>query len=230
MTEPRVPPPAGRDPSYGLLALAGLLAGLVVVVVILLVTGGDETVPATGPATTPTAAAARSTAAATTAAVATTATAATETPPSQFAGDTGPEVAGGDPFADFAFLTDVGIQQHQGFTRVVLGFEGDTVPWWSVEYAAGPFVSAADEAIPVGGTAFLRVVLASTSFDLSGSEVRITYDGPERIAANTGSAVEIVRTDDFEGSSTWIVGVMGIKPFAVGTGTEPARVHIDIAD
>ena len=224
MTGP--PSPPRREPSYALLALAGILAGLVVVVVVLLLTGGDdEAAPTTFP---PTIAAPTTSSAPPTTEVTT--TAATTAPHPPFAGSTDPQQAPGDPFGAFAFLADVRVQQREGFTRVVFDFEGDTVPWWSVEYAAGPFVSISDEPIPIGGTAFLRVVLASTSFDLSGAEVRITYDGPEQVAANTRSVVEMVRTDDFEGSSTWVVGVMGVKPYAVGTLTGPARIFIDIED
>ncbi len=224
MTGPPAPP--RREPSYGLLVLAGVLAGLVVVVVVLLLIEGDDEAD---PTTVLPTIAAPTTSSAPPTTVATTTTA-TTAPTESFAGSTDPQTAPGDPFGSFAFLSDVRVQQREGFTRVVFDFEGDTVPWWSVEYAAGPFVSVADEPIPVGGTAFLRVVLASTSFDLSGAEVRITYDGPEQVAANTNSVVEIVRTDDFEGSSTWVVGVMGIKPYAVGTLTGPARIFIDIED
>ena len=227
MTDPRpVPPPPPKGPNYLLLGLLGVIVGLLVVVIVLMVSGGDETAATTQPTTTEvtTAVGTDSTVAATTSA------AAFGTTVPAFAGDTEPKVAAGEPFGTFAFLAGVRFLQREGFTRVVFDFEGDTASWWSVEYAAGPFVSAADEPIPIAGTEFLRVVLSSTSFDLSGAEVRITYDGPERIEANTNSVVEIVRTDDFEGSSTWVIGVTGIKPFAVGTLTDPPRVFIDVAD
>lgn len=237
MTETQTPPPPPPpSPNYVLFGLLGVIVALLVVVVVLLVSSGDEESVATTAAANPTVAASSSTSgstveatsASTTEAPATTA-AATTLPP--FQGDTGDEVAAGDFFGTFNFLENIRFQQRQGgFTRVVFDFEDGDIPWWSVGYATGPFVDPGDNPIAVDGDAYLQVVLSSTSFDLSGAEVRITYDGPDRIPANTNSVVEIVNVDDFEGSSTWIIGVDGMKPFAVGTLTNPPRVYIDIGD
>jgi len=197
-----------------------VIVGLVIVVIVLLVTSGDDE-------------AATTSAVATIAATSVTSdplpTTATTLPP--FPGDTGDEVAAGDPFGSFNFLHDVRVQQREeGFTRVVFGFEAGEIPWWSVGYAAGPFTSISDEPIPIDGSAFLRVVLSSVGYDLSGAEARITYDGPERIGADTNTVLEVVLIDDFEGVSTWVIGVDDMKPFLVGTLTDPPRIHIDIED
>jgi hypothetical protein len=113
---------------------------------------------------------------------------------------------------------------------VVFDFEGSDVPWWSVAYAPGPFTNLGDEPIAVGGSAFLEVVLSSTSFDLTGDEVRISYPGPDRVPVGTTSVVEVVRVEDFEGVSNWVIGVTSEKPFLIGTLTDPPRVYIDIQD
>ncbi len=219
-TPPPPPPPPG--PSYILFGLLGVIVGLVIVVIVLLVTSGDDDAVTTTAAANPTIAATSSTSGPPP-------TTATTLPP--FPGDTGDEVAVGDPFGSFNFLRDVRVQQREeGFTRVVFDFEDGDIPWWSVGYAAGPFTSISDEPIPIDGAAFLQVVLSSVGYDLSGAEVRITYGGPERIAGDTNSVVEVVLVDDFEGVSTWVIGVDGMKSFVVGTLTDPPRVYIDIED
>lgn len=224
MTDIRTPPPPPSRPSpnYLLFGLIGVIVGLVVVVVVLLVTAGSDEAAPTTVAANPTIAATSTT---------------FDPPPTipaalpQFLGNTGDEVAAGDPFGSFNFLHDVRVQQREeGFTRVVFDFEDGDIPWWSIGYTAGPFTSTSDEPIPIDGAAFLRVVLSSVGYDLSGAEVRITYDGPERIAAGTNSVVEVVLVDDFEGVSTWVIGVDDMKPFMVGTLTDPPRVYIDIED
>jgi hypothetical protein len=222
------PPPPSTGPNYILFAVLGVIVGLAIVVILLVVTSGDEPA-ATTEAANPTIAAPTTQAETTsTAAPATTAAATTVAP---FVGDPSNEVAAGDPFGTFNFLHDVRFQQREeGFTRVVFDFEDGDVPWWSVEYTSGPFTSTAGEPIPVAGTAFLRVVLSSTTYDLTGAEVRVTYLGPERIPVNTNSVHEIVLIDDFEGVSSWVIGLDETQPFTVGTLTDPPRVYIDIGD
>jgi len=226
---PPPPPPAAR-PNYILYALLGIIVGLLIVVALLLVTSGDDDASTTTAAADPTVAA-PTTVVETTVAAVTTATEAPTTTLEAFVGDTVIKVADGDPFGTFNWLSDVRSQQRdEGFTRVVFDFEPGDVPWWSAEYAAGPFTSTGDEAIPVSGTDFIRIILSSTTYDLTGAEVRITYDGPDRIPANTSSVTEVVLIDDFEGASEWVIGVTGSKPFSVGTLTNPPRVYIDIGD
>ena len=225
MTDIQTPPPPPPPPpssNYILFGLLGVIVGLAIAVVVLLVTAGDDEAATTTVVANPTIAATSST---------------SDPPPTTpstlppFPGDTGDEVAAGDPFGSFNFLHDVRVQQREeGFTRIVFEFEDGDIPWWSVGYAAGPFTSISDEPIPINGAEFLRVVLSSVGYDLSGAEVRITYDGPERIAAGTNSVVEVVLIDDFEGVSTWVIGVDAMRSFSVGTLTDPPRVYVDIED
>lgn len=225
---PPPPPPPAQGMDYALLALGGIIVGLLIAVVFIVVSSGDEESTATtlaSPTVAPPTAAPQTTG--TTAAPATTAAATTV---AQFSGDTLDEAAAGDPFGTFNFLHDVRFQQRGGFTRVVFDFEDGDVPWWSAGYTPGPFTSIGDEPIPVAGTDFLRVVLSSTTYDPTGADVRITYPGPQRITADTSSVTEIVLIDDFEGVSTWVIGINGTKPFAVGTLTNPPRFYVDIGD
>jgi hypothetical protein len=83
----------------------------------------------------------------------------------------------------------------------------------------------------VEGDAFLvaRFQPSSTA-DLSGSEVVMTYDGPRRIDAGQGSVVQLLIIEDFEANLWWAIGLTAEKPFSVGTMTGPPRVYVDIAD
>jgi len=228
------PPPPPAETNYILWGLLGLIVGLAIVVVVLLLASDDgDEVAATTAATSSTTVATTTTTAApssTTSAPPSTTTTTTTTAPA-FSGDTSDKVADGEPFGTFAFLADIRFaQREQGFTRVVFDFEGTEIPWWAAGYESGPFTNIGDELVPVGGDAFIKVDLSSTSFDLSGEEVRETYEGPRRIPVNSLSVVEIVRLEDFEGVSSWVIGVTGEKPFEVGTLTDPPRVYLDIAD
>jgi len=113
---------------------------------------------------------------------------------------------------------------------VVFDFEGDSVPWWEAGYLPGPFSTTTGELVPVSGTAYLQVLMSASGVDLTGEAFRITYDGPGRIAADTASVVEIVRIEDFEGVSMWVIGVAAEQPFSVGTLQDPPRLYVDIAD
>lgn len=230
-TPPPPPAPSSPRPNYVLFGILGSIVGLLIVVIVLLVSGGDEEPGATTAAiaTTPPTTATSATSAPSTTTAPTTGAPATTLPP--FDGDTADKTAEGDFLGTFNFLHDIRIQQRDGgFTRVVFDFEAGDVPWWSVAYAPGPFVDGSGTTIPIGGSAYLEVLMSASGYDLSGAEVRITYEGPDRIAANTNSVVEVVRTEDFEGVSTWVIAVTGQKPFSVGTLTGPPRVYIDISD
>jgi len=164
------------------MGILGAIVGLLVIAVIILVSGGDDDPATTTAAANPTVAASPSTSEPS---VESTAAPTTQVPATatltQFHGTTDEKGAAGDPFGTFNFLHDVRFQQREaGFTRVVFDFEEGNVPWWSVGYTAGPFIAISDEPIPVAGTEFLRVVLGSVGYDLSGAEVRITYNGPHR--------------------------------------------------
>ena len=232
-----VPPPPPPRTNYLLYGIVGAVVGLAIVVVVLLLSSdGDDAASTTTGATseTTTAETTATTASPTTTLAGSTSTSeatTTTTAAPAFAGDTNNKVAEGDLFTPFAFLDDIRFaQREEGFTRVVFDFEGAEVPWWAVSYAAGPFTNIGDEPVPVAGAAFLQIDLSSTSFDLSGEEVRETYDGPRRIPVESISVTEVVRLEDFEGVSTWIIGVRSEKPFLVGTLTDPPRVYVDIQD
>ncbi|HSQ38340.1 MAG TPA: hypothetical protein VLS92_10655 [Acidimicrobiia bacterium] len=227
----------GSD-RFGILVavLGGLLVALAALLIIFLVTRDDDgatttaaasttltTAPTTtSDATTTTAAETTTTAATTTTAVTTTTTTA------PFAGDTDPKSGTGA----FGLLTGVRIGDHEGYTRIVFDFQEPDFPNWEFAYVPGEIEGmAGPEGGWVEGDAFLvaRFQPSSTA-DLSGSEVVMTYDGPRRIDVGLGSVVQLLIIEDFEANLWWAIGLTGEKPFSVGTMTGPPRIYVDIAD
>jgi hypothetical protein len=216
------------------LAVVGLLTALVVLVSVDRNSGGRADAAATSsPATTATTMPTTTTTSTTTTTTSTTTTTTsttTTTVPDD--ADRGVEAAG-EPFGDFALLTDVRVaRREEGVTRVVFDFaESDVAPWWRVDYAEGPFIGSGGPPVDIDGDAFLRVTLSSSTVDLSGADVRTVYDGPDRIEAGTGGVVELAMVEDFEGVLVWVIGLEGGEhPFTVDTLTDPPRVYVDIAD
>jgi len=157
-----------------------------------------------------------------------TTTAATSSP--GFDGNTAAERADGEPFATFALLGDVRFADREGFTRIVFDFLGDEVPWWAIEYVAGPdFRGSEGTVVTVEGDAFLRVTLSASGTDRSGETAVEVYRGADRIPIGTVPVTEIVRIDDTDGVVEWVIGVEGgERPFRVGTLLDPVRIYIDI--
>jgi hypothetical protein len=237
-----VPVNAGRNVSgqrnpYDLI-FAGIVGALTAVLIMFGFTwatdGGNDTTTTTrasssttAPASTSTTAPATTTSTTTTVATTTTTEATTTT---SFPGDTSTKTASGDQFGIVALLADVRVAQREGFTRVVFEYEADLLPWWEVGYEPGPFLATSGEEVEVDGAAFLQVLMSAGGVDLSGEEPRITYEGSGRIEAGTAGVVEMVRVEDFEGFSVWVIGVPRERPFLVGTLEGPPRLYIDIAD
>jgi hypothetical protein len=231
----------GSD-RFGILVavLGGLLVALAALLIIFLVARDDDGATTTGVASTtettpPTATSGANTTTepgmtTTTTATPATATtaAATTTTTAPFAGDTAPKSGAGA----FGLLTDVRIGDHEGYTRIVFDFQEPDFPNWEFAYVPGEIEGmVVPEGGWVEGDAFLvaRFQPSSTA-DLSGSEVVMTYDGPRRIDAGLGSVVQLLIIEDFEANLWWAIGLTGEKPFSVGTMTGPPRVYVDIAD
>ena len=127
-------------------------------------------------------------------------------------------------------LTAVRAAEQDGFDRVVFEFEG-AVPGYSVRYVNRPITEdGSGETVEVKGDSVLQVRMEPASgADLSGSELRITYKGPNRITPSTKVVTELVRTGDFEAVLTWVIGVKGKPGFRVDTLTGPPRLVLEVA-
>jgi hypothetical protein len=131
--------------------------------------------------------------------------------------------------SDFALLTEVRAARQPCFDRVVLEFRDPGNPGYQVGYQPGPIVQdGSGEPVAVEGAAYLVIRVAPASGFDSGTGTP-TYDGPGRVApAGTAHVREVVRTGDFEGVLTWVVGLDEQRPFTVDTLGGPTRLVVDI--
>jgi hypothetical protein len=132
-----------------------------------------------------------------------------------------------------ALLSSVRVGRNDGFERIVFEFEGTAMPGYRIQWVDGPITAdGSGEPVDVTGEAHLEMVLEPASgVDLSSPELRITYDGPDRVPT-TGSTqllTDLVRTGDFEAVLTWVAGAGERRPFRVLTLTSPTRVVVDLA-
>ncbi len=158
-----------------------------------------------------------------------------ETGPCLFTGTVQPKK--GDEGAPVMLLTDVRAGSHGCFDRVVFEFrpragQPDGPVGYTVEYRPGPITEdPSDKPVPVKGTAFLVVRLDAMGFDLSKPDAPATYGGPPVIeAAGTTRVQQVRRAGDFEGITTWVIGLDAKRPFHVTTDDGPARVVVDVGD
>jgi hypothetical protein len=127
-----------------------------------------------------------------------------------------------------ALLSDVRVESHEGFDRLVVELAGDVVPDYRVAPVEPPFRrDDSDSTAPVSGTAFLEISLTPASLlDASGTR---TYQGPDRIPLPRGQVVtEVVRTGGTQGPLAFVVGLGGAARFAVDVLEGPTRLVVDI--
>jgi hypothetical protein len=101
-------------------------------------------------------------------------------------------------------------------------------PGYRIEYQPGPFTQDGSGApVPVAGGAFLVVRLEpATGFDFVNNKE--SYTGPDRVPVAGGAfATEVVRTGDFEGVVSWVIGLREQVPFTVEKRGAPAH-HVTV--
>jgi hypothetical protein len=127
---------------------------------------------------------------------------------------------------------DVRAGTHPCYERFVIELQtapdapSSEFPGYWVRYATGPVQVA-----PEGSTATVRggaVLLASL-----GSWMRrpdgLGYDGPNELLPPSPSVIQELRLiEDFEGQSTWAIGVDTRRDFAVSVLADPSRLVVDI--
>jgi hypothetical protein len=126
-----------------------------------------------------------------------------------------------------ANLVDVRTATHTGYDRVVFEFSGG-LPEAFLERATPPFLQdASGLPIDVDGSSFLRLTLrGGTKLMDDGS---ISYTGPLEFTTQFPSLVHLIEGGDFEGQSTWYLGLEAET--CVRTITldgEQARLVIDL--
>jgi len=125
-----------------------------------------------------------------------------------------------------AHVTDVRVTEEGGFDRLVLQFDGTTVPAYSVKRQASPVFTqgGSGQTITLSGTTGLLVRL-HTAF------MADSYTGPSDFTETSFSVLKEARlTENFEGYVGWGVG-LGTSPCirAFVPTTPPSRLIVDFA-
>ena len=110
--------------------------------------------------------------------------------------------------------------------RVVFEFESK-LPAWQVEYVDRPVRDCGSgDAVQVAGDAWLQVRFTGAQ---AHTEKGVATGGARRRSLAQPIARELVRTCDFEGEVTWVIGVARPNAYTAKTMTAPYRLVIDIA-
>ena len=153
-----------------------------------------------------------------------TTTTSTSTATTVFDGATTPTSIAGD---GSGLLTEVRVGAEGDLERVVFEFR-DELPGAMVEYVDPPITQdASGEEIAVAGSAFLQVVMMpATGYDFEADAE--SYTGPDRVTGDTTVVQEVVRTGDFEGYLTWVIGLDREVPFRVLT-LDDGRLVVELS-
>lgn len=128
-------------------------------------------------------------------------------------------------------LVAVRTARHEGFDRVVFEFDG-ALPGYEVAYSDPPVrEDGSGNEVAVDGDYVVTVRMAPASgvrFTADGYEE--VYTGPDRIPGAGATVTEVVEAGDFEGQTTWAVGLADRVDFAVATLSSPSRLVLDFVN
>jgi hypothetical protein len=128
---------------------------------------------------------------------------------------------------------EIRLGAHDCYDSVVIEFGGNAsageLPGVYAHYVDTPKAEPSDTVASVGGQAFLEVTVGSPMYAVGGG------DGPSHVSSAAVPGVkEAVLTQNFEGVSTWTLGLPSERPFTVsdvsGTASCPTEcLVVDIA-
>lgn len=117
--------------------------------------------------------------------------------------------------------------RHARADRLVFEFNTAGLPAWHVEYVDRPVRDCGSgEPVPVAGDGWLQIRFSGAQ---AHTDIGKPTSGPQRRALPLRVARELVRTCDFEGEVTWVVGVGSPNPYAVRSMAKPSRLVVEIA-
>lgn len=114
-----------------------------------------------------------------------------------------------------------------GHDRLVFEFGGKRLPRWDVRFVEPPVQDCGSgDTVPVAGRAWLQVRFTGAQ---AHSEQGRSTSGPRRRKLPLKIGRELVRSCDFEGEVTWVVGLNSRTTYKARTLGTPSRLVIDIA-
>lgn len=129
------------------------------------------------------------------------------------------------------YLTNVTPGSDKCTAKVVFGFEEQAPgPGFEVSYQPADTAKIEDGSgnlIDIDGDAFLVVKLnPAMTAKIDGEQVNKTYTGPRRLPG-TDPITEVVKTGDFEGVVTWVIGLDSKRSFTTNASDSALVVEID---
>jgi hypothetical protein len=129
------------------------------------------------------------------------------------------------------YLTNVTLGADKCTAKVVFGFEERAPgPGFDVSYQPADTAKIEDASgnpIDIDGDAFLVVKLnPAMTAKIDGEQVTKTYTGPRRLPG-TDPITEVVKTGDFEGVVTWVIGLDSKRSFTTNASDSALVVEID---
>jgi hypothetical protein len=123
-------------------------------------------------------------------------------------------------------VRDVRVGRHGAFDRFVVELEGDRVPGYHVEHVDRP-VHECGSGLPreLAGQGWLEVRLRpARAHDDRGGSTLANRD--RRVGLPV--LLELAQTCDFEGTTTWVLGLAAANRYRVLELTNPARLVVDV--
>jgi len=129
------------------------------------------------------------------------------------------------------YLSDVGVKSDDCASTVSFELEPKAqVLGYDVSYQPADTAKVEDGSgnpVEIAGNAFLVVKLTpAMTAKIDGDQVKKTYTGPNR-RPGAGPVTEVVKTGDFEGVVTWVIGLDRELPFSAESRDGTLDVAID---
>ena len=130
------------------------------------------------------------------------------------------------------YLTDVDTEALECRDRVVFSFrEAAPGPGYNISYqpaATAKLEDGSGNPVEIDGSEFLVVRLTpAMGAEIIGEEVKPTYTGPRRITPDGTTFVrEVVKTGDFEGYVTWVIGLNEKRVFTATASDSELAIEL----
>jgi hypothetical protein len=144
---------------------------------------------------------------------------------------TSPRKSSANENRETMYLTNVTLGTDECTAKVVFELEKRAPgPGFEVSYqpaSTAKIEDASGNPIEIDGDAFLVVKLTpAMTAKIDGDQVTKTYTGPRRLGG-TDPITEVVKTGDFEGVVTWVIGLDSKRPFTTNASDSELVVEID---
>lgn len=122
-------------------------------------------------------------------------------------------------------LREVREARNEGFDRVVFQFDGDQVPGYQLEYIDSPVTKCGSgDATAIAGQGWLQVRMKPAQAHEGGKATVTERERKPQLPV----LEELELTCDFEGETTWVLGVKHPNKYRVLELQEPTRLVVDV--